>query len=554
MDDELDKPTTSDKQEIMKNIEVPSIFKNGKPYSASCSPSISLSSRKRPSESRPEDEPAERLRRFYSPEKGNNDFDVIGNDDLISFDVTKEQSIAQELIDAEAEANNSIETSFNCCESDFDNDKVTIKEASEWYSKKESEVNNLKMNGLDEVIDLEELGESQHDGKEAIIKPFDHLSESEVSEAKEMGMDAIMLAIQGAVFKAIEPMVRKMSDQNTLINKLDVKIDALTNQMAGVLKLTNKSCACANVAPNLAQILSNQQTPSKWGLSGQGRVQQSLAPTLVVSTASLDDTDIHNPNSYSKVTQSRSTAGASSNILNANVVPPILKPVPMNPAYKLARKCQGFHPLSSRDIGRVGAHYSHIKDDEARFQEAGKECIREFLFNELKMSKRVISDLRIISVFFPPVGASKATLFAEFHNEEEVQLIKSYAKNLAPTEKYPSMLVHYIPRSLQQRFAAVESKAYKIRHDSKKTLMTRIWIGSDFELRTKKKGDSTNWAAITPLVLHDLPPQAPKPSRRQSDIIDTRTPNTPFPLNNDEVFFNVSTYNHFGSLEVDVEN
>ena len=227
--------------------------------------------------------------------------------------------------------------------------------------------------------------------------------------------------------------------------------------------------------------------------------------------------------------------------------------MPINPAFRLARRCQGFNPIGSRDIGRNADHYKDIKDDEARFQEAGKDCVRDFLKYEMGMPTEVVGEIRILNVFFPPVGSAKATLYAEFHNEEEVQLIRSFAKNLVTTETNNPMLVHYIPRSLQQRYAAVEAAAYKIRFDSNKSMMTRIWIGTDFELRTKKKGDSTNWAAIPPIALLNLPAQAPKTTAKKLDVIEKRTPLTPFPSDT-EVFSAFTTHNRFNLLGADIPN
>ena len=50
--------------------------------------------------------------------------------------------------------------------------------------------------------------------------------------------------------------------------------------------------------------------------------------------------------------------------------------------------------------------YPEITDKEELFQAAGKDCIREFLFRELDMLKRVIRDMRIKNIFYPPHYAS----------------------------------------------------------------------------------------------------------------------------------------------------
>ena len=374
---------------------------------------------------------------------------------------------------------------------------------------------------------------------------------SEVKEddsEKELGVQAIMSAIQAAVNKAVEPLSLQISELIPLkehVIRLEQEVVKLTLQMSKTSKPTNNfSC----------QGIDSTHSSNSWGLKGQGQKQAGATykPNLVVTTADLVDLDIYQPASYAHVTKKtapKNIEQAKNKTQNLTLT----TPQPNNPAFNLARRCQGFHPIGSEDIGRNAAYYKNIKDDEERFQEAGKDCVRDFLKNEMGMSTEVVGDLRILSVFFPPVGPGKFTLFAEFHNEEEVQLIRSFAKNLNITGEYKPMLVLYVPRSLQQRFAAVESAAYKIRAESNKKVMTRIWIGSDFELRKKSKGDATNWAAIIPIDLPNLPAQAPKRNPQKLDVIDKRTPNTPLPTDS-EVFSNISTYNSFDLLGADSPN
>ena len=86
------------------------------------------------------------------------------------------------------------------------------------------------------------------------------------------------------------------------------------------------------------------------------------------------------------------------------------------------------HANESRNIGRNATHYTNIEGDGERFQEAGKDCVRDFMNNQIDISTEVVDDLQILSTFFPPVGPGKSTLFSKFHNWKEVQLIRSFVK------------------------------------------------------------------------------------------------------------------------------
>ena len=149
----------------------------------------------------------------------------------------------------------------------------------------------------------------------------------------------------------------------------------------------------------------------------------------------------------------------------------------------------------------------------------------------MKISRRLVNDIRIKSVFFPSAGAITSSLFAEFHDEGEVLLIKKYARNLGVINECRFKLVQYVPKSLIDRFTAVEKKAFDIRTKTP-YLKTRIWIGVDeIELRVRHLEDERAWSLIKPETLTNLPPQGPKKVRSLVDRMEVNTPITPaFPI------------------------
>ena len=193
----------------------------------------------------------------------------------------------------------------------------------------------------------------------------------------------------------------------------------------------------------------------------------------------------------------------------------------------------GFFPISSEDMGKVGGFHENSQIEEQKFQKEGMESLREFLHLEMDMSIHSVDDLRIKSVFYPPMGAVSKTLYAEFASEEEAAFVKKYARNLKTVNGNRPKLVDYIPRSLVERHKGVENEAFNIRQKSKNpqtgqpTVATRIWITNDIELRVRKKGDETPWSKISPNVLNNLPPQAPKRLLGRLDMLERRRPVTP---------------------------
>ena len=195
------------------------------------------------------------------------------------------------------------------------------------------------------------------------------------------GQHITMQMLQEAILMAIRPL------------KEEIKT------LAEIIKLQNKTET--NIAGS-SERLQNTRLPGSpgagrgWGLPGQGRP-------------------------IAKKLQHMSWAGVASSNIPTLSAPPHRKPVPeplnsaksSNPAFGLARRCQGFHPITSKDIKKFDNEYADIEDDEARFQKAGKHCIRDFLRVEMGISKRVADDIRIKNVFFATAGIASAILYAQ---------------------------------------------------------------------------------------------------------------------------------------------
>ena len=216
-----------------------------------------------------------------------------------------------------------------------------------------------------------------------------------------------------------------------------------------------------------------------------------------------------------------------------------------NPAYSLARRCLGFSPITSKDIDKYSSCYPELTNPEERFQKLGKDCVKDFLYQELDLSETVAGDIRIKSVFYPASGIASGILYAEFQSEGEVEMIKKNAKYLRTTNNVRAKLHNYVPKSLFNRYRAVEEKAFQIRSGDR-TMATRVWINGDFELRKRKKGDTTPWSLITPEILLNLPPQDPKTPKMYKDFMDYQTPPTPMWENmrsSDKTFESVNNFN-----------
>ena len=115
--------------------------------------------------------------------------------------------------------------------------------------------------------------------------------------------------------------------------------------------------------------------------------------------------------------------------------------------------------------------------------------IQDDVFNEIKIEK-----------IFPPAKDTWDKLYVEFSNQASVNIIYSYARCLRKDQR----LVTYIPKQFYDRYRALESKAYDLRHSDVK-YKTRVKMGSsDLILYKKIPGERTwsvhNSTAGLPLV------------------------------------------------------
>ena len=327
---------------------------------------------------------------------------------------------------------------------------------------------------------------------------------------------------------------------NSAIQPLKEEIKALVE----IIKVQN---IIKQKADGCSSQLQDTQSPSlpkarrDWGLAGQGRKKlkklhqdsyaEKTAANIPAPLLLLDQ-----PPKTKRVTN-----------------PQVSKKV-NNPAYALARRCQGFSPVTSDHLKRYEVAHISVIDDEERFQKVGKDCIRDFLYEEMGISEQVARDIRIKNVFFGSAGVASAILYAEFHSEEEANIVKKNAKNLANINGKRAKIIPYIPRSLFNRFKAVEEIAYKIRCNNRE-MATRIWVNEDFELRVRKKGESTPWSAIKPEHLENLPEQEPKVVKMDNDKMDIRRPITPRECQNPQIIHtSFESENIYNLLGEGVEN
>ena len=356
---------------------------------------------------------------------------------------------------------------------------------------------------------------------------------------KEKGFQAIMETIQKAVSCAVTPLVTEIRELKQMVPEiceLKKMVQALQNQLA------TKS------------MLQPDYLSSQSGGSVKHQTENSVVKTPLVVIESVD------PVSWAQVAKPKTTKAnkITTNFPaqgkdkkekeNVHTKVPSSKPQ-SNPAYGLARKCQGFYPITSVDIKRVGAEVTDEMSEEEHFQAVEKLCVRDFLHNEMGVSPRVAGELRIKNVFYSKAGIATGILYAEFMVEEEVDIVKRYAKNLKTSHGFRPKLVAYIPQSLYNRYRAVEEAAFNYRKNDSE-ITTRIWIQDDFQLRIRKKGNPMPWSHIDPVKLTNLPPQDPKKVHAPSDMMDKRVPPTPFenlqPINS---AFSFNQFNLLGEEE-----
>ena len=273
-----------------KLIDMAPIFKTTRTPSYS-SPDISLNPKKRVLQS-PEEERNSRMR-INSPEqtnlKGSIDYDCIGSDVLISFEVNQEQSISQEIVVAETKSKGD-----NTTNSDdwFENkmcDKMAVKENNDVTVKEANIGRNEESSEDDGSILVVEIQDDE-----------DHL-------VKEKGLDAIMLAIGDAVRNAIYPLTVQNKDLEQKVQEQTAQIKDLIKSVNGLKSLVEKKVISTNMScghKGVEETLTNSDYPPtgnvptgtipklKGGSSLKGQGRKKADPKIKVTTAALEDLDI----------------------------------------------------------------------------------------------------------------------------------------------------------------------------------------------------------------------------------------------------------------------
>ena len=106
------------------------------------------------------------------------------------------------------------------------------------------------------------------------------------------------------------------------------------------------------------------------------------------------------------------------------------------------------------------------------------------------------------------------TLFVEFNEEADLRKVKSMAVNMENEGSLNPKLVTFIPRILEARYKVMVERANIGKAKSPK-YSSKIWVGKDFELRLRKKGDFTPWNRIQPEPQHDLLGEKNKVSNKE---------------------------------------
>ena len=150
-----------------------------------------------------------------------------------------------------------------------------------------------------------------------------------------------------------------------------------------------------------------------------------------------------------------------------------------------ARKVIGFSPIEPRMLDIQMNSYG-AKD----LQEAMLFEVKSYLKCELKISPSAIQRLDFVRIF-PPAKQDWKVLYVEFGNDQQVESIFSYTKNI---QKKDHRVIRWVPKQMYERFRAVESLAYNLRQE--KGLKTRVKIGTtDFVLSTRdpKLSSISHW-------------------------------------------------------------
>ena len=122
-----------------------------------------------------------------------------------------------------------------------------------------------------------------------------------------------------------------------------------------------------------------------------------------------------------------------------------------------ARKVIGFSPIEPRMLDIQMKSYGAKDLQEAMLQE-----VKSYLKCELKIPPATIHNLDFVRIF-PPAKQDWKVLYVEFGNDQQVETVFSYTKNI---QKKDHRVIRWVPKQMYERFRAVESLAYNLRPQS----------------------------------------------------------------------------------------
>ena len=158
----------------------------------------------------------------------------------------------------------------------------------------------------------------------------------------------------------------------------------------------------------------------------------------------------------------------------------------------------GFFPISPVEIEKHRASCLNLKSEADRNQQSNLRAVQEFMSNHLRMPDSVISRLNVNRVFYPNSGSGAMTLYVEFQSEDDAANVRRYSQNLQGKNREDPKTVNYIPKSLQKIHNDFQQIAYTARRQEPK-LSSKIWFGTELELRLKPTYDKTPWMNVKPV-------------------------------------------------------
>ena len=152
-----------------------------------------------------------------------------------------------------------------------------------------------------------------------------------------------------------------------------------------------------------------------------------------------------------------------------------------------ARRTVGLHKVDQADVDK------QVKLGAADENEARVKAVKEFMMEEMKISKEMADEMHIEKVF-PPAKADWTTLYVKFVSQSSVHKLYSHARNM----RAASRLIPYIPKQFYSRYKELESQAYQLRHSQVK-YKTRIKMGTSDLVLYKRETYQNSWSLVTPI-------------------------------------------------------